>query len=319
MKLLIDFVFTVLKIFKMTAHPRECRMNREEALAEIFAAGDSDISDFSDSEFEPSVSEESEEEEGENEGEEDESGEADVKEAEPENACGPVQGNCEVRGRCGRGRGRVNPARLTREEQQRLLEAKWTSVDQDPQIPQFTATPGIQVPLPNEPTAGDFIELFLTDQLFDLLVTQTNLYASQYKRNNPNLPRYSQANFRFDTSRIEIKKFLALTLLMGIVKKPELSDYWSTNPLLKGSLFNSVMSRNRYQTILRFLHFADNSQYDPNDPDRDRLYKVRPLVDYLVSKFKSTYIPEKEISVDEELLLWKGRLVFKQYIPLKRA
>ena len=89
--------------------------------------------------------------------------------------------------------------------------------------------------------------------------------------------------------------------------------------MLEGSVFNSVMPRNRYQTILQFLHFADNSQFDPNDPDRDRLYKVRPLVDHLVSKFKSTYIPEKEISVDKELLPWKGRLVFKQYIPLKRA
>ena len=38
-----------------------------------------------------------------------------------------------------------------------------------------------------------------------------------------------------------------------------------------------------------------------------------------MSKSKRTYIPEREISIDEELLLWKGRLVFKQYIPLKRA
>ena len=100
------------------------------------------------------------------------------------------------------------------------------SVYQDPPIPQFTATPGIQVPLPNEPSAGDFMKHFLTDQLFDLLVTQTNLYASQYKRNNPNLPRHSSANYWFDTTRNEMKKFLALTLitynlLMGIVKKPE--------------------------------------------------------------------------------------------------
>ena len=89
--------------------------------------------------------------------------------------------------------------------------------------------------------------------------------------------------------------------------------------MLQGSVFNSVMPRNRYQSILRFVHFADKSQFDPNDPDRDRLYKVRPLVDHLVSKFKSTYIPEKEILVNEELLLWKGRIVFKQYIPLKQA
>ena len=92
---------------------------------------------------------------------------------------------------------------------------------------------------------------------------------------------------------------------MGIVSKPAISDYWSTSPLLKDSIFNNVMPRNRYQTILRFLHFAHNSQYNPNDPDRDRLYKVRPLVDLLVSKFKTTYIPENNISIDEMLLLWK--------------
>ena len=91
MKLLFVFLFTVLKIYKMAALPREHRMNREEALAEIFADRDSDVSDFSDSEFEPSVSEESEEEEEEDESEEDERGEeADVEEHEPENARGAV-------------------------------------------------------------------------------------------------------------------------------------------------------------------------------------------------------------------------------------
>ena len=200
-----------------------------------------------------------------------------------------------------------------------MLEAKWTAVDQDPQFPDFTNTLGIQVQLPDKASAGDFMKLFLLHDLFELLVARTNLYASQYIRNNPNLPTHSQARTWFDITRAETKKFLALSILMGIVRKAAISDYWSTNPLPKGSVFNNVMPRNRYQTILRFLHFADNSDYDPNDPNRDRLYKVRPLVDLLVSKFKTTYIPEKNISIDEELLLWKERLVFKQYIPLKRA
>lgn len=69
----------------------------------------------------------------------------------------------------------------------------------------------------------------------------------------------------------ETKQFVALSLLMGIVVKPEISDYWSTNPLLKGSIFNSVMSRNRFHSIIQFPHFAENSQFDPNDPDCDCL------------------------------------------------
>ena len=31
------------------------------------------------------------------------------------------------------------------------------------------------------------------------------------------------------------------------------------------------------------------------------------------------YTPEKDIAIDESLLLWKGQLIFKQFIPLKRA
>ena len=105
-------------------------------------------------EFEPNFSEESEDEEVEDEGEQHESAEEAVwvvEENIPEIARGAVRGNRGVRGRRGRGRGRENPARITREEQERLLEAKWTSVVQDPQIPQFTATPTnpVQVTLLN--------------------------------------------------------------------------------------------------------------------------------------------------------------------------
>ena len=38
-----------------------------------------------------------------------------------------------------------------------------------------------------------------------------------------------------------------------------------------------------------------------------------------MDKFKNEYTPDKRIAIDEELLLWKGRLGFKQYIPDKRA
>ena len=77
------------------------------------------------------------------------------------------------------------------------------------------------------------------------------------------------------------------------------------------------MSRNRYQSVLEFLHFNDNTFYDVADPDRDRLFKVRPLIEHLVKGFKEVYISSCEISTDEELMLWKGKLGFKQYIPNK--
>ena len=79
------------------------------------------------------------------------------------------------------------------------------------------------------------------------------------------------------------------------------------------------MSRNRFQKILQRLHFADKSNYDANDPNRDRPYKVRDVVGLLVSRFKTVYLPTKSMSIDEEVLLWKEKLSFKQYIRIKRA
>ena len=79
------------------------------------------------------------------------------------------------------------------------------------------------------------------------------------------------------------------------------------------------MARNCFESILESFHFNYNLGYQSNDPQRDSLYKISPVVEDLVNKFKTVYKLEKHVSIDEHLLLWKGRLGFKQYIPNKRA
>ena len=76
------------------------------------------------------------------------------------------------------------------------------------------------------------------------------------------------------------------------------------------------MSRNRFYAVSECLHFQNN-KLDP--PAKDRLWKIRPFYDYITGRFTDVYIPEQQVLIDEGLLLWKGRLVFKQYIPKKRA
>ena len=99
-------------------------------------------------------------------------------------------------------------------------------------------------------------------------------------------------------------------LFLSFIQKPEINDYWSTNALLKSFIFNEAMARNRYQAIMEFLHFNDNSNYNHNDPARDKLYKICPVIEYLVHRFETMYTPEKNVSIHEELLLFNGRYVF---------
>lgn len=304
-----EFVWNFL--FKM-ASSSDARAQQnyttEEVINAVFADDDSEDEDFAVPSEEESTEESSGEESSDNEF---------VPPA-------PVVKRCRTRG------GKVNnpavPRKQTSKEQQKIakeveLEHRWKHQDDGdfPIIPEFTADSKINAHLPEDPTPIDVFNLFFDDDLYNLLTTQTNLYAHQYREAHPMLPRHSRARYWNDVTIEEMKKFLALHFLTGIVQKPEINQYWSTNPLLKTSVFNQVMSRNRFQVILDFLHFNDNSHYDPNDPNRDRLYKVRPLIDHLVSKFKSVYTPSRDISIDEELMLWKGRLHFKQYIPNKRS
>ena len=197
-------------------------------------------------------------------------------------------------------------ARSQKETWELALEGIWKEQDAAPTIPPFTAELKVHATLPDSPTPLNFLDIYFDESFYNLLVTQINLYAWQFMETHENLPRYSRNTQWKDVTVNEMKRFLAIYFLTGIIKKPELSQYWSTNPLLKTVIFGEMMSHNRFQTILEFLHFTDNSNYDPNDPSRDRRFKVCPLVEHLVQKFKTAYTPSENVSTDEELMLWKG-------------
>lgn len=69
--------------------------------------------------------------------------------------------------------------------------------------------------------------------------------------------------------------------------------------------------------ILRCLHFNKNPSSNEPMPT-DRLFKIRPLINYFNSKMNEVYYPDKNLSLDESMVLWRGRLVFRQYIKNKK-
>ncbi|KAI4462106.1 piggybac transposable element-derived protein 4 [Holotrichia oblita] len=64
---------------------------------------------------------------------------------------------------------------------------------------------------------------------------------------------------------------------------------------------------------MRCLHF---SSCDENN--EDRLARIRPVMDHFNTKMQSIYSPGKELTLDESMVLWRRRLVFRQYIKNKR-
>ncbi|GFY14325.1 piggyBac transposable element-derived protein 4 [Trichonephila clavipes] len=106
---------------------------------------------------------------------------------------------------------------------------------------------------------------------------------------------------------------------MGHIEKNSLQDYWTTDNLIETPIFREVIPRDRFLMILKFLLFSDNSLKESRDsPTYDRLWKMRKVFDSFNRIFKEVYDPTKNLSFDEVIIKFKGRVLFKQYIPKKR-
>lgn len=197
---------------------------------------------------------------------------------------------------------------------------EWTILDEHEQnpdnwLPVFSEyDTGFQGDLDLETASPiDVLNLFLTIDFWNLLVTETNRYAEHYINANELLPNSRFRDWRPVTVP-EMKAFFSLHFAMGLVQKAEIEDYWSTYWVTQTPGFTKVMSRNRFEAILSFLHFNDNSEQGlRGTPDYDRLFKIRPLINILQPKFSALYRPKKELSVDELTIAFKGRSALKQY------
>ena len=109
-----------------------------------------------------------------------------------------------------------------------------------------------------------------------------------------------------------------MLLAKGVHRLPFLTDYWSQNPLLGAPGITKCMPRDRFKAILRCLHLNDNSQMPAHsDPNVDKLYKVRPLINTIRSNTQMAYYPHQQVAVDEAMVLFKGHSTIKQFMPLK--
>jgi len=149
------------------------------------------------------------------------------------------------------------------------------------------------------------------DDLIQLLTEQSNLYHSQ----NAEKWKVSPKTLKWsDITPEEMRKFWGLIILMGQVRRENIRDYWSTDPTISTPIFPHTMSRNRFESIWQAWHFSDNRQQKHGS---GRLFKIWPVHEYSVQKFRSVYSPKQELSLDEAMIPWRGRLKFRTYNPGK--
>lgn len=156
----------------------------------------------------------------------------------------------------------------------------------------------------NLDTPLQYFSYFFDDELMQHIVEHTILYSVQ---KNPNKP--------LKISVTDIKKFIGILNLMSIIHLPNSRSFW--NPIIGNRIIQDTMSLNKFELIKQFLHFNDNTKMLPSDHENhDRLYKLRPFLNYLKRKFQTISL-EENLSIDEQLCPTKARSFLKQYLPLK--
>ncbi|KAK0063537.1 piggyBac transposable element-derived protein 4 [Biomphalaria pfeifferi] len=104
-------------------------------------------------------------------------------------------------------------------------------------------------------------------------------------------------------------------------KTPNYNAYWGDfcNLSQETSWFPVHMNRDRYQIILKFLHFADNTLL----PDRNdlgfKLFNVQELIKNFNANFKYFNHPTLNVSIAESVIGFKRKtLHIRQFMPNKR-
>ena len=159
--------------------------------------------------------------------------------------------------------------------------------------------------------------LFITRQHCRIIANHTNIKANNY------MEKEKENNHRVwtDTTDSEIEIFLGILILMGLDHLPATEDYWNQRPdkpVIMPIL--SAMSLGRFQQIKRFLKI-NNGQTEPiglgQGPDWWK--KLEPLA----TDFRKTSLkhcrPGSMISIDEQLVLFKGRSRHTLQITTKSA
>lgn len=178
---------------------------------------------------------------------------------------------------------------------------------------QFTKEEEFLVPIPENAKPIDFYSMLVDDEFLETIVKYTNRNALQVFMTSPKLTPKSRIGQWKDLTVSELKIFFSLLLHTGTIKLPRLNDYWKTH-WLYGTCFSNYMKRDRFLVILRCLCFSDIDNRD----ETNRLNKINYVIDYFNNKMSKIFYPQRELSIDESMILWRGRLKFRQYIKNKK-
>lgn len=147
----------------------------------------------------------------------------------------------------------------------------------------------------------DFFQLYFTPELVSYIVDQSNLYRVQNDKTKQS-----------PMTETDLYCLLGFLFYSPVAPLPNKRDYWSS--FYRQPMIADAINRDRIMYLLSILHFHDNSI------EKNKADKFEPILKYFNERCKLIVEPEKNLSIDEQMIAYKGTtapLSFLQYMPNK--
>ncbi|KAJ8383622.1 hypothetical protein AAFF_G00215930 [Aldrovandia affinis] len=149
-------------------------------------------------------------------------------------------------------------------------------------------------------------ELFITKEIIQVVVDMTNLQGFR-----------TVTNWK-KTDSTEIQAFIGLVILAGVFRSRNEAVLSLWNEHTGRPMFRATMSRKRFETLCTKLRFDDRLSR-PARQRENKLAAILKLWEMWEGRLGLLFNPGQDICVDEQLVPFRGRCRFRQYIPNKPA
>lgn len=149
--------------------------------------------------------------------------------------------------------------------------------------------------------------LAVIEPIENIVVNMTNLYGKN---------RYKNKWKNVDV--VTMRAYYGMLLLAGVYrsKGEDIAELWDDQN--GRPIFRATMSLKRFNVINQCIRFDDKEQRI-HTSDRDKLQPIRNVFEKWLQRVRALYVPGKTVTVDEQLIPFRGRCPFTQYIPSKPA
>jgi hypothetical protein len=162
-------------------------------------------------------------------------------------------------------------------------------------------------------TPGSCFKHFFSDNMLQKIVIHTNeqisLKSAAYKEKTLTIS---------NTCKEDVMALIGLLVFSGAMKNNHLNAKRMFDPILSGNINRATMSSDRFLFLLDCLRF-DDKQTRVDRKKVDTFAPVRDIWEEFIAICRSSYTPSSYMTLDEQLLAFRGRCGFRMFIPNKPA